>query len=152
MTIPYERQIHSSIANQFNSLISLYGRENIAILSNSVGSKEDIGYKEAIIIEEALGIKVIRHVNKKPEVNEDVLVHFGTKEPSSIAIIGDRILSDCVMGNTHGYFTIYCEPFDTKPENVMVKLTRKVEGHIIPLIAPSVPIEHVVIDKLKDNN
>ena len=140
MTIPYERQIHSSIANQFNSLISLYGRENIAILSNSVGSKEDIGYKEAIIIEEALGIKVIRHVNKKPEVNEDVLVHFGTKEPSSIAMIGDRILSDCVMGNTHGYFTIYCEPFDTKPENFMVKLMRKVEGHIIPLIAPSVPI------------
>ena len=152
MTIPYERQIHSSIANQFNSIISLYGRENIAILSNSVGSKEDIGYKEAIIIEEALGIKVIRHVNKKPEVNEDVLVHFGTKEPSSIAMIGDRILSDCVMGNTHGYFTIYCEPFDTKPENFMVKLMRKVEGHIIPLIAPSVPIEHVVIDKLKDNN
>ena len=152
MTIPYDRQIHSSIANQFNSLISLYGRENIAILSNSVGSKEDIGYKEAIIIEEALGIKVIRHVNKKPEVNEDVLVHFGTKEPSSIAMIGDRILSDCVMGNTHGYFTIYCEPFDTKPENFMVKLMRKVEGHIIPLIAPSVPIEHVVIDKLKDNN
>ena len=152
MTIPYERQIHSSIVNQFNSLITLYGRENIAILSNSVGSKEDIGYKEAIIIEEALGIKVIRHVNKKPEVNEDVLVHFGTKEPSSIAMIGDRILSDCVMGNTHGYFTIYCEPFDTKPENFMVKLTRKVEGHIIPLIAPSVPIEHVVIDKLKDNN
>jgi phosphatidylglycerophosphatase GEP4 len=152
LTIPYERHIHSSIANQFNSLITLYGRENIAILSNSVGSKEDIGYKEAIIIEKALGIKVIRHVNKKPEVNEDVLVHFGTKEPSSIAMIGDRILSDCVMGNTHGYFTIYCEPFDTKPENFMVKLTRKVEGHIIPLIAPSVPIEHVVIDKLKDNN
>ena len=140
MTIPYERQIHSSIVNQYNSLITLYGRENIAILSNSVGSKEDIGYKEAIIIEEALGIKVIRHVNKKPEVNEDVLVHFGTKEPSSIAMIGDRILSDCVMGNTHGYFTIYCEPFDTKPENFMVKLMRKVEGHIIPLIAPSVPI------------
>jgi phosphatidylglycerophosphatase GEP4 len=140
LTIPYERQIHSSIVNQFNSLITLYGRENIAILSNSVGSKEDIGYKEAIIIEEALGIKVIRHVNKKPEVNEDVLVHFATKEPSSISMIGDRILSDCVMGNTHGYFTIYCEPFDTKPENFMVKLMRKVEGHIIPLIAPSVPI------------
>jgi phosphatidylglycerophosphatase GEP4 len=152
LTLPYERQIHPSITNKFNSLIDLYGKENIAILSNSVGSKEDKGYKEATIIEEALGIKVIRHVNKKPEVNEDVLVHFGTKEPSSIAMIGDRILSDCVMGNTHGYFTIYCEPFDTSPENFMVKLMRKVERNIIPLIAPSVPGEHVVIDKLKDNN
>jgi phosphatidylglycerophosphatase GEP4 len=152
LTIPYERQIHPSITHQFNSLIALYGRENIAILSNSVGSKEDKEYKEAIIIEEALGVKVIRHVNKKPEVNEDVLVHFGTKEPSSIAMIGDRILSDCVMGNTHGYFTIYCEPFDTRPENFMVKLMRRVEGQIIPLVAPSSAVEHVVIDKLKDNN
>ena len=150
--MPYERHIHPSIAHQFNSLITLYGRDNIAILSNSVGSKEDIGYKEAIIIEEALGVKVIRHLNKKPEVNEDVLVHFNTKEPAAIAMIGDRILSDCVMGNTHGYFTINCEPFDTRPENFMVKLMRKVESHMIPMIAPSSSVEHVVIERLKDSS
>ena len=40
------------------------------------------------------------------------------------------------MGNTHGYFTIYCEPFDTRPENFMVKMMRRVEGEIIPWVAP----------------
>ena len=49
-------------------------------------------------------------------------------------MIGDRILSDTVMGNTYGYFTIDCQPFDTTPENFMVKLMRKVEGNLIPLI------------------
>jgi hypothetical protein len=34
----------------------------------------------------------------------------------------------------------------------MVKLMRRVEGKIIPLVAPSSAIEHVMIDKLKDNN
>jgi predicted HAD superfamily phosphohydrolase YqeG len=41
------------------------------------------------------------------------------------------------MGNTHGYFTIDVEPFDTKPENFMVKATRKVEWHILPKIIPA---------------
>lgn len=129
----------------------MYGRENIAILSNSVGSKEDKGYKEAALIEAALGIKVIRHVNKKPEVNQDVLSHFGTTEASSIAMIGDRILSDCVMGNQHGYYTIYCEPFDTTPENFMVKLMRRVETYVIPWIAPKEPQSHIVTERLKES-
>ena len=144
MTVPYERHLHPSITHHFTSLISLYGRDNIAILSNSVGSKEDKGFKEAKIIEEALGVKVIRHFNKKPEVNEDVLEHFGTRDTSQIAMIGDRILSDIVMGNTHGYFTIYCEPFDTRPENFMVKMMRRIEGQMIPRVAPIEPVGHVV--------
>ena len=109
-----------------------------------MGSKEDTGYKEALLLEQSLGIKVIRHLNKKPEVNEDVLEHFGTRDTSQIAMIGDRILSDIVMGNTHGYFTIYCEPFDTRPENFMVKMMRRIEGQMIPRVASIEPEGHVV--------
>ena len=85
------------------------------------------------------GISVIRHLRKKPDVNQDVLDHFkltAAADTSQIAMIGDRILSDTVMGNTYGYFTIDCEPFDTTPENFMVKLMRKVETRVIPLISP----------------
>jgi predicted HAD superfamily phosphohydrolase YqeG len=39
-------------------------------------------------------------------------------------MIGDRVMADTVMGNTHGYFTIDVEPFDTTPENFMVRTMR----------------------------
>lgn len=69
-------------------------------------------------------------------------MHFKTNEVDKIAIIGDRIMADTVMGNTHGFFTIYVEPFDIRNENFMVKLMRKIEGKILPLITPEKPPRH----------
>ena len=127
----------------------------MAILSNSVGSREDKGFEEALRVEETLGISVIRHMQKKPEVKEDIYLHFGIDPKlegsySEIALVGDRILADTVMGNLHGYFTIHTEPFTTKPENFMVKLMRKVERNFLPLISPKEPERHAVHDKLKE--
>jgi phosphatidylglycerophosphatase GEP4 len=62
--------------------MEIYGPQNVAILSNSVGSREDKGFEEAIKVEETLGISVIRHMKKKPEVKEDIYLHFGL-DPSS---------------------------------------------------------------------
>ena len=47
-------------------------------------------------------------MEKKPEVREDIYLHFNDPEikASEIALVGDRLLADTVMGNTHGYFTI----------------------------------------------
>ena len=50
--------------------------DNMAILSNSVGSKDDPEGREAKKVERTLGLKVIRHVNKKPAVSEEILQHF----------------------------------------------------------------------------
>ncbi len=105
----------------------------MAILSNSVGSKEDKGHKEAKLLEEKIGVSVIRHERKKPEVEEDILRQFpGIKEPNEVCLVGDRVMADTVMGNALGYFTIEVEPFCTKPENFMVKLMRKVEKYVLP--------------------
>jgi predicted HAD superfamily phosphohydrolase YqeG len=87
-----------------------------------------------------LGISVIKHEKKKPEVKEDILRHFGITEEiaqQELAMIGDRVLADTVMGNTHGYYTIDVEPFSTEKENFMVKFMRKVEAHFIPIITPN---------------
>ena len=51
--------------------------------------------------------------------------------------MGDRILSDVVMGNSHGMFTIYVEPIDVRSENSMVKLVRKFEDSGLKWILPS---------------
>ena len=53
-------------------------RSRIAILSNSIGSSDDVNYEAAAACEAAVGINVIRHVTKKPGVGcfHEVVLHF----------------------------------------------------------------------------
>ena len=46
--------------------------QNVAILSNSVGSSDDVGYKDAERTEKKLGLSVIRHKRKKPDCLKEV--------------------------------------------------------------------------------
>ena len=107
--------------NVLGDAATVFQLKNMAILSNSVGSSDDKNYKEAIEVEKTLGLKVIKHVYKKPNVLNEIKDHFQIvdvdvdvdvgdgedellygctlEKTSQIAIIGDRILSDIVMGN-----------------------------------------------------
>ena len=55
----------------------------VSILSNSAGSRDDVGFKEAEKVEESLGITVIRHGGKKPLVFEEVMKHVNHTENKS---------------------------------------------------------------------
>ena len=78
LTEPYAR-------NYFNKAIEdamlkecqqAFGIKNMALLSNSVGSKDDPEHSEAKTVESTLGISVIRHDKKKPAVHDDIMHHF----------------------------------------------------------------------------
>ncbi len=84
-----------------------------------------------------MGISVIRHDKKKPAVHEDIMHHFQAREEHLIAIVGDRILSDVVMGNHLGMFTIYVDPLHVDKENSMVRLVRGFENKVLPWISPA---------------
>ena len=45
-----------------------------------------------------------------------------------MCIVGDRVLSDVLMGNKFGTFTILVKPFTSAPENPVVKILRKFEN------------------------
>jgi len=94
---------------------------------------------------------VIRHEKKKPAVLHDVMHHFTCREEHQVAIIGDRILSDIVMGNKHGFFTIHVQPFDTKVENVVVKMVRAFEDKYLKYLLPGdgqgAPPHHTISHK-----
>ena len=82
------------------------------------------------MIEETMNINVIRHVKKKPDVWNDIKIHFKDEniDPKRIAVIGDRVLSDIIMGNKLGSYTVLVEPFDTTRDNAIVKMVRKFEN------------------------
>ena len=68
-----------------------------------------------------------------------------------MAIIGDRVLSDVVLGNTHGFFTILVDPLDVRAENFAVKLVRQFENSFLPRVVAGLrPPAHPTVsyDKL----
>ena len=117
ITAPYANQIHPHAQSGLQSCIEIFGRQHVAILSNSAGTNDDINHQDAIQIETSLGIPVIRHVTKKPGGIEEVLHHFASNHhnnhnmthlhPSQVCMIGDRILTDVVFGNLHHMLTIH---------------------------------------------
>jgi len=135
LTAPYENRVHQSAKSGLEQALNTFGRENVAVLSNSAGTSDDPGYADAQQIEENLGIAVIRHTEKKPGGMKEVLEHFGLSDPASICVVGDRILTDVVFGNVNGMLTVHtapcCSGVDNTNDNWMAKLLRPAENKIL---------------------
>ena len=123
---------------QFLSIIlkDTFGRENVAILSNSAGTDDDPGFVDGAEIEESLGIAVIKHSEKKPGGLDETMAHFpSVDDPSQLCMVGDRLLTDIVFGNLHGMLTVHTLPLCTgeenKNDNTIAKVIRTVENKIM---------------------
>ncbi|GKY93167.1 hypothetical protein MPSEU_000284700 [Mayamaea pseudoterrestris] len=135
LTAPYENVLHPAVVPGLKRAIEAFGVANVAILSNSAGTRDDVDYKDAIEIEAALGIRVIRHDEKKPGGLQEMLQHFELEDPATICIVGDRLLTDVVFGNLYGLLTVHCLPLCQGPENIKdnwtAKLLRPVENSML---------------------
>ena len=115
-TAPYELTVHSSVKAAMDGMIKVFGHDRIAVLSNSAGTRDDKDYVEAKVVEEAIGLKVIIHDEKKPGGGPDaVLDHFRAVKGNElrcdhVAMVGDRLLTDVVYGNLNGMYTILVDP------------------------------------------
>jgi predicted HAD superfamily phosphohydrolase YqeG len=82
-----------------------------------------------------MGVKVIRHDEKKPGGLEEVLRHFGLEDPAQVCVVGDRILTDVVFGNLYGLLTIHtlplCSGADNEKDNWTAKLLRPMENSLL---------------------
>jgi phosphatidylglycerophosphatase GEP4 len=62
----YSDELHPSVVNKVNECKQEFSPSSVAILSNSVGTKDDTNYAGAVATELAMSIPVIRHDQKKP--------------------------------------------------------------------------------------
>ena len=107
--------------------IETFGRDKVAVVSNSAGSSDDAGGAEARALSGQLGIAVIEHGGKKPaeRVGRAVLSHFGCEhEPHRVAMVGDRLYTDVLLGNRAGMFTVLTEPFTDKGDSAPAAAVR----------------------------
>lgn len=71
LSITYATEIHPSLKGKVNEFKVSFPN-SIAILSNSVGSCDDIDFAEAKLVEATLDIPVILHMTKKPNCLKEV--------------------------------------------------------------------------------
>ena len=132
LTAPYGLLIHPDASQGLENAKSVFGVNRVAIMSNSAGTLDDPEYEDAIRIEEALGIKVIRHNEKKPGGLTEVLDHLHIEDPAELCMVGDRLLTDVVFGNLHGMLTVHtlplCSGADNRQDNAVARVIRTMEN------------------------
>eukprot|EP00980_Cylindrotheca_fusiformis_P028662 scaffold22634_cov123-Cylindrotheca_fusiformis.AAC.9 len=132
LTAPYGMSIHPDASRGLEDAKSVFGDSNVAIMSNSAGTLDDPEFEDAKNIEEALGIAVIRHTEKKPGGLDEVLKHFEVEDPAELCMVGDRLLTDIVFGNLYGMLTVHtlplCSGEDNRQDNKVASVVRTVEN------------------------
>lgn len=131
ITLPYSLSLWAPLGSSIEQCKSLFGND-IAVFSNSAGLYEyDPDGTKAKALEDAIGIKVIRHRDKKPAgTAEEIEKHFGS-ESSRIIMVGDRPFTDIVYGNRNGFFTILTEPLSLEGEPLIVQQVRSLEVALV---------------------
>ncbi|KAJ3238973.1 hypothetical protein HDU81_006788 [Chytriomyces hyalinus] len=132
ITAPYALSIHPPFLYAWQQSISVFGRENVVIVSNSAGSNNDMGHKEALRIQEALDVHVLRHTEKKPGGAHELLSHLNNRPPTEVAVIGDRLLTDVVYANKMGALSILTTNIITeKGDNGFAIVLRRFEKRVL---------------------
>ncbi len=104
------------------------------VFSNSCGASDfDPQFKLAEEFERLNSdIKVLRHGTKKPNGISNVLKHFDGMAPSDIAFVGDRLLTDVLMANEAGLFSILVtEPLTVQGDNLPAVFIRYLERKLL---------------------
>ncbi|RAL38915.1 hypothetical protein DM860_015276 [Cuscuta australis] len=131
ITAPYSLRLWPPLRSSIDQCKALFG-DNIAVLSNSAGLIEyDPGFRNARILERAIGIKVIRHKVKKPAGTAEEIERLFGCESSKLIMVGDRPFTDIVYGNRNGFLTVLTEPLSLAEEPFIVKQVRIIERAIV---------------------
>ena len=73
LTLPYASSLHPYAAASLEEAKRVFGARNVVLYSNSAGLRQyDPDGAEARLLEERLGVHVLRHGYKKPFVSEEV--------------------------------------------------------------------------------
>ena len=132
ITLPYSITLWDPLKPSLEKCKSIFGNQNVAVLSNSVGLYEfDPDGSKAESMEIEIGIRVIRHKEKKPGGSAEEIEKQLNCKAMEVVMVGDRAFTDIVYGNRNGFFTVLTEPLTDEGENFSVKMVRKMEDFLV---------------------
>ncbi|RKO85653.1 mitochondrial PGP phosphatase-domain-containing protein [Blyttiomyces helicus] len=131
LTAPYKDSVHPPFEEAWAECRRFFTADRLAVVSNSAGTPDDAGGVKAAAVEKALGVSVLRHEEKKPAGGHHASTHFRVP-PTSIAVVGDRLLTDIVYGNLNGMLTIFASRVVTEDgDNPFAKVMRRFEWQLL---------------------
>ncbi|KAI8923018.1 mitochondrial PGP phosphatase-domain-containing protein [Entophlyctis helioformis] len=134
LTAPYAMEIHPPFQDAWTRCLDAFGPSNVAIVSNSAGGPDDAGHAEATRIEQALGVHVLRHAQKKPAGGQALAAHFGCA-PRQIVVVGDRLFTDVLYANRMGAYSVLTRGIVTETnDNWLALRIRRMEHRLLDLL------------------
>jgi len=131
LTAPYALEVHAPLREAMRECRDAFdGR--VVLLSNSAGLYQyDPDGEEADRMEAGLGIKVLRHAEKKPAGSARELEEFFECPAAEMVMVGDRYFTDVAYGNRHGMLTVRVQPITLRGEKTTVRLSRALEDSLV---------------------
>ena len=127
---PHDDKVYPEYSEQWERLKGMYPGARMLIVSNSAGTDDDVGHKQAKILEQQTGVPVLCHSVKKPGCHEEIMEYFRRndvcEQASQVAVVGDRLFTDVVMANTMGAYSVWLHDGVIKSSNPFVLLEQQV--------------------------
>ncbi len=109
--IPHQDAIYEPYRDKFQELRKAYPGSRLLIVSNTAGTQDDLGHARAEVLEKNTGVQVLRHRIKKPGCGHEIMKilqkDVDITSRSQIVVIGDRLLTDTMMSNMMGSYSIW---------------------------------------------
>ncbi|ANZ77250.1 BA75_04136T0 [Komagataella pastoris] len=113
----------------WDALKKQYPKASLLIVSNSAGTNDDEGHKQASELEKTTGVTVLRHSTKKPGCYKEILDYFYQNKiietPAQVVVVGDRLFTDMLMANMMGSWAIWVKNGVVKSESMICKIERR---------------------------
>ncbi|RKP09229.1 mitochondrial PGP phosphatase-domain-containing protein [Thamnocephalis sphaerospora] len=138
LTRPYEDHLAPELEEAWRKCRTTFP-DRVLIVSNSAGTDDDVGHQQARRIEEALGVPVLLHHEKKPAGVDALAQQFAAIgiRSNEIAVVGDRLLTDVVYGHRAGALTILTRRvLGTHGDNWAAKQLRRLEHRWLDWVWP----------------
>ncbi|ANB13978.1 Gep4p [Sugiyamaella lignohabitans] len=122
---PHKNVVWPEYEQHFAKLKEAYP-DGVLIVSNTAGSGDDVGYKQAELLEQNTGIKVLHHTSKKPGCHSEIMDYLRTQnlatDASEVAVVGDRLMTDVLMANLMGSTSVWIRDGVVPPTSVLSRV------------------------------
>ncbi|KAJ7503061.1 mitochondrial PGP phosphatase-domain-containing protein [Mycena galericulata] len=105
LTLPKKDQLVPELHGAWDECRRTFGDGNVLIVSNSAGSKSDVGGLQAESVKRNLRVPVLFHFSQKPGYSciHAIQRYFSSLHtpvrPEQLIVVGDRIFTDVVLAN-----------------------------------------------------
>lgn len=125
---PHSDEVWPDYKEKWQQLRKQYPGNQLLIVSNTAGSKDDSGNNQARALERNTGVKVFHHSLKKPGCHSEILSYVRAQElvesPDEIAVIGDRLMTDVLMANLMHARSVWVRDGVIPSQNPLVRLEK----------------------------